>query len=59
MEPQIKPGDVVTILAFDDVSEHQFLVDEVYEDCVTGTAVSGPLAGLYGEPPLGLVRQGS
>ena len=55
----IKPGDTVTILAFDDVPEHLFHVDEVYPDCVTGTAVTGPLAGSYGEPPIELVRQGS
>jgi hypothetical protein len=52
----IKPGDIVTIHAFDDVPEHQFLVDEVHDDCVTGVALTGPLAGEYGEPELSLVR---
>ena len=28
----IEPGSIVTIVAFDDVPEHQFLVDEVFED---------------------------
>lgn len=55
MTNPIRPGDVVTILAFDDVPEHQFLVDEVHDDCVTGVALTGPLAGEYGEPDLSLV----
>ena len=32
----MKSGDVVLIAAFDDVPEHLFRVDEVFEDCVTG-----------------------
>lgn len=56
MKPVIvRPGDVVTIRAFDDVPEHQFLVDEVFEDFVTGFAVTGDLAGEYGEPELIMV----
>lgn len=51
-----RTGDVVTIKAFDDVPEHQFLVQEVFEDCVTGVAITGPLAGEYGEPGIELVR---
>ena len=51
----IQPGDIVTILAYDDVPEHLFRVDEVYDDCVTGVALTGPLAGEYGEPDLSLV----
>lgn len=46
------PGSIVMIAAFDDVPQHQFLVQEVFEDCVTGTALTGPLAGTYGEPDL-------
>ena len=46
----IQPGDVVVIAAFDDVPEHEFQVEEVYDDVVTGVAVTGPLAGEYGEP---------
>lgn len=52
----IKPGDIVTIHAFDDVPEHLFRVDEVHDDCVTGVALTGPLAGEYGEPDLSLIR---
>lgn len=51
MRPAIvRPGVVVIVAAFDDVPEHEFLVQEVYEDCVTGVALTGPLAGEYGEP---------
>ena len=51
----MKPGDVVVIAAFDDVPEHLFQVDEVFEDCVTGIALTGPLQGEYGEPELSMV----
>ena len=47
---EIKPGDVVVIGGFDDIPDHQFRVEEVYEDLVTGTVLTGPLAGEYGEP---------
>jgi hypothetical protein len=46
----LKPGDVVVIAAFDDVPEHLFRVDDVYDDLVAGEALTGPLAGEYGEP---------
>jgi hypothetical protein len=51
----MKAGDVVVIGAFDDVPEHEFLIEEVLEDCVTGVALSGPLAGEYGEPEIGMI----
>jgi len=54
-ELNITPGCIVLIAAFDDIPEHRFLVDEVYEDCITGVAQSGPLAGEYGEPDLALI----
>lgn len=50
-----RSGDVVTIKAFDDVPEHEFLVQEVFEDCVTGVAITGPLAGEYGEPSIEMI----
>ena len=53
----LTPGCVVVIAAFDDVPEHSFRVEEVFEDCVTGMALTGPLAGEYGEPDLSLIRQ--
>ncbi len=36
----MEPGDVVLIKAFDDVPEHWFRVEEVYEDCITGQALN-------------------
>lgn len=54
-ELELNPSDVVVIQAFDDVPEHLFRVEEVFEDCVTGFAVTGPLAGSYGEPALEMI----
>ncbi len=54
-DPTITPGSIVLIASFDDIPEHSFLVDEVFEDCITGIAQTGPLAGEYGEPDLALV----
>ena len=53
----MEPGDVVLIRAFDDVPEHLFRVEEVYEDCITGLALTGPLQGEYGEPELSMVTR--
>ena len=52
---EIKPGDVVVIRGFDDIPEHQFQVEEVYQDLVTGTVLTGPLAGEYGEPDIEMI----
>ena len=52
---EIKPGDVVVIGGFDDIQDHQFQVEEVYEDLVTGTVLTGPLAGEYGEPDIEMI----
>ena len=52
---EIKPGDVVVIGGLDDIPEHQFQVDEVYQDLVTGTVLTGPLAGEYGEPDIEMI----
>ncbi len=52
----LQPGVTVVLRAFDDVPEHLFLVQSVEEDCVTGVALSGPLEGSYGEPPLELIK---
>lgn len=59
MTEAIRPGDVVTIRGFDDVPEHVFRVEEVHDDCITGVALTGPLAGQYGEPDLSLVARNS
>ena len=53
----MQPGDVVVIAAFDEVPEHWFQIDEALEDCVTGVALTGPLAGEYGEPEMILVLE--
>ena len=50
----ITPGSTVLIAGFDDIPSHQFLVEEVFEDCITGTALTGPFAGEYGEPDIEL-----
>ena len=42
---EIKPGDVLVTRGFDDIPEHQFQVEEVQEDLVKGTVLTGPLAG--------------
>ena len=48
----LQPGCIVLIAGFDDIPEHQFQVDEVYDDLVTGTVLTGPLAGEYGKPEI-------
>jgi len=53
----ITPGCIVLIAGFDDIPAHQFLVEEVHENCITGMALTGPLAGEYGEPDIALVLQ--
>ena len=54
-ELNIIPGCVVLIEGFDDIPAHQFLVDEVFDDFITGKALTGPPAGEYGEPEITLV----
>ena len=54
---ELHPGCIVLIAAFDDIPEHQFQVDEVFDDLVTGTALTGPLAGEYGEPDIEMIVQ--
>jgi len=55
--PPITPGCTVLLTGFDDIPAHEFLVEEVFEDLVTGTALTGPFAGEYGEPDIALVLQ--
>ena len=54
---ELYPGCIVLIAAFDDVPEHQFQVDQVLDDLVTGTALTGPFAGEYGEPDIEMIVQ--
>ena len=51
----LQPGCVVLIAGFDDIPAHKFQVDEVHEDLFTGTVLTGPLAGEYGEPGIELI----
>lgn len=53
----IEAGSIVTIRAFDDLPEHLFRVEEVFDDCVTGYSLTGPLAGEYGEPHWSLIKE--
>ena len=55
--PLITPGCTVLLAGFDDIPAHEFLVEEVFEDLITGTALTGPFAGEYGEPDISLVLQ--
>ena len=52
----LQEGDVVVIRAFDDWPEHLFEVDETFDDCVSGDSITGPLAGVYGEPGWELIQ---
>ena len=49
---ELTPGCTVLISDFDDIPEHQFLVEEIFGDLITGRALTGPLAGEYGEPDI-------
>jgi hypothetical protein len=51
----IKPGCIVMIAGFDDIPEHEFRIEEIYEEFVAGMALSGPLAGEYGEPDIEMI----
>ena len=46
----LSSGCIVLIEGFDDIPEHEFRIEEIYEAFVTGMALSGPFAGEYGEP---------
>lgn len=52
----LRPGMVVEIAGFDDLPDHLFEIEAVYDDLITGVALTGPLAGEYGEPDIALVR---
>lgn len=51
----LSPGMHVVIQAFDDIPEHEFEISEVYDDCVGGYSLTGPLAGEYGEPDFEMI----
>ena len=43
------------IAGFDDTPEHEFRIEEIYEEFVTGMALCGPFAGEYGEPDIEMI----
>ena len=51
----LRPGCIVLIEGFDDIPEHEFRIEEIYEAFVTGMALSGPFAGEYGEPDIEMI----
>ena len=51
----LSPGCIVLIAGFDDIPEHEFRIEEIYEEFVAGMALSGPLAGEYGEPDIEMI----
>ena len=51
----LKEDDVVVLRPLDDIPEHLFQVWEVFDDCITGYSLTGPLTGVYGEPGLELI----
>lgn len=53
--PDLSPGQKVVLTAFDDIPEHTFEISEVFDDCVGGYSLSGPLAGEYGEPDFSMI----
>ncbi len=56
MDEQLKDGSVVLLHPLDDIPEHHFEVWEVYDDCITGYSLDGPLEGVYGEPEFALIK---
>ena len=51
----LTPGMHVLIRGFDEVPEHVFELHTIEDGFVTGTALTGPFAGEYGEPDIELV----
>ena len=52
----LRLGCIVLIESFiDDIPEHEFRIDEIYEEFVTAMAFSGPFAGEYGEPDIEMI----
>ena len=51
----LQEGDIIVIAAFDGWPEHLFEVDKTFDDSVSGYSITGPLAGVYGEPGYELI----
>jgi hypothetical protein len=56
---KLQPLNCLTLIGtegpLDDIPEHLFRVWEVYDDCISGYSLTGPLEGVYGEPGLELI----
>ncbi|QAX30619.1 hypothetical protein [Leisingera sp. NJS204] len=52
---EYQPDDIVIIRASEDWPEHLFRITEVFDDCVGGYSLTGPLEGEYGEPDFDLI----
>ncbi|MDP5362577.1 MAG: hypothetical protein NWP79_10600 [Paracoccaceae bacterium] len=47
----------IAVAAFDGWPEHLYEVDQVFDDCVSGYAMTGPLEGVYGEPGFEMIQR--
>ena len=56
MLDRLKEGSVVLLHQLDDIPEHHFEVDQIFEDCMSGYSLDGPLKGVYGEPGYELIK---
>ena len=54
---ELRPGCIVLLAGLDDIPEHEFRIEEIYEAFVTGMALSGPFAGEYGEPDIEMIAK--
>lgn len=52
----LQPDQIVIIAPFEDISRHLFQIDDIFEDCVSGYSLNGPLKGVYGEPGLAMIE---
>jgi len=52
----LQPDQIVIIIPFQDIPRHLFQIDEIFEDCVSGYSLNGPLKGVYGEPGIELIE---
>lgn len=52
----LQPEQIVIIAPFEDIPRHLFQIDDIFEDCVSGYSLNGPLKGVYGEPGLKMIE---
>jgi hypothetical protein len=52
----LQPEQIVIIAPFEDIPRHLFQIDDIFEDCVSGYSLNGPLKGVYGEPGLEMIE---